>query len=160
MTLTSHLPPAAVPQALHNRVDLRLEHLGQLGAVLINARRLAVVEPGVVEHQPDVVHILPGLLVLARVKLPLYRGQVYWVLNDVKVVLQTEGGGGGQVPNQSAELCESMFCLCVACRRSADRDAQKHGVDWLSEGEGLGVLPVQRLQSGHQGLAQLLRLKD
>lgn len=40
------------------------------------------------------------------------------------------------------------------------RDTQKHGVYWLSEGQRLRVLPVQRLQSRHQSLAQLLWLKD
>lgn len=42
----------------------------------------------------------------------------------------------------------------------AYRDAQQHGVHWLSEGQRLGILPVQRLQRGHQSLAQLLWLED
>lgn len=84
----SYLPPAAVSQTLHDRVDLGLENLRQLRAVLVDAGRLAVVKPGVVEHQPHVVHILPGLLVLSRVKLALYRGQIYGVLNYIEVVLE------------------------------------------------------------------------
>lgn len=88
LTPPSHLPPAAVTQALHDRVDLGLKHLGQLGAELVDAGRLAVVEPGVAEHHPDIVNVLPGLLVLTCVQLTLYCGQVYWVLNNVKVVLQ------------------------------------------------------------------------
>ncbi len=46
-------------------------------------------------------------------------------------------------------------CMCATYR-----DTQKHGVYWLSEGQRLGVLPVERLQSRHQSLPQLLGLKD
>ena len=88
---SSHLPPTAVSQTLHDRVDLWLKHFSQLGAVLVDTGCLAVVKPGVVEHQPDIVNVLPRLLVLARVKLTLYCRQVYWVLNNVKVVLEREG---------------------------------------------------------------------
>lgn len=88
--LCTHLSPTTVSQALHDRVDLRLEHLGQLGAVLVDPGRLAVVQPGVVEHQPDVLHVLPRLLVLPRVQLPLDGGQVHGVLHDVKVVLSLQ----------------------------------------------------------------------
>lgn len=105
----SHLPPAAVSQALHDRVDLRLKHLGQLGTKLINTGRLAVVEPGVVEHQPDVVYVLPGLLVLACVELALYGGQVNWVLHNVKVVLEWENQDERY---RSPVLCAfTTFCL-------------------------------------------------
>lgn len=86
-TLLPHLPPTTVSQALHDRVDLRFKHLSQLGAVLVDAGRLAVVQPGVVEHQPDILHVLPRLLVLSRVQLPLDGRQVHGVLHDVKVVL-------------------------------------------------------------------------
>lgn len=85
--LQPHLPPTAVSQALHDGVDLRLKHLGQLGAVFVDAGGLAVVQPGVVEHQPDILDVLPGLLVLPRVQLPLDGRQVHGVLHDVKVVL-------------------------------------------------------------------------
>ena len=120
----SHLLPAAVAQALHDRVDLRLEHLGQLGAVLVDARCLAVVQPGVVEHEPHVVHVLPGLLVLARVQLALDGRQVHGVLHDVKVVLLVrrevrgaggggEGGGGGG--GEGGEIQELFFFCCSSC---------------------------------------------
>ena len=88
--LQPHLPSTTVSQALHDRIDLRLKHLGQLRAVLVDARRLAVVEPGVVEHQPDILDVLPRLLVLSRVQLPLDGRQVHGVLHDVKVVLVWE----------------------------------------------------------------------
>lgn len=94
--LSTHLSPTTVTQTLHDRVDLRLEHLGQLGAVLVDTRRLAVVQPGVVEHEPDVLHVLPRLLVLARVQLPLDGGQVHGVLHDVKVVLLRKWAGQGR----------------------------------------------------------------
>ena len=87
----SHLPPAAVTQALHDGIDLRLKHLSQLGAVLVDSGCLAVVQPGVVEHQPDVLYVLPRLLVLSRVQLPLDGRQVHGVLHDVEVVLVLEG---------------------------------------------------------------------
>lgn len=40
------------------------------------------------------------------------------------------------------------------------RDAKEHGVHRLPEGQRLWILPVQRLQSGHQCLPQFFRLKD
>lgn len=91
-----HLPPTAVPQALHDGINLRLEHLSQLGAVLVDAGGFAVVQPGVVEHQPDVLYILPRLLVLPRVQLPLDGRQVHGVLHDVKVVLVWKGRRPGK----------------------------------------------------------------
>lgn len=89
--LLPHLPPTTVSQALHDRINLRLKHLSQLGAVLVDAGRLAVVQPGIVEHQPDILNILPRLLVLSCVQLPLDGRQVHGVLHDVKVVLFWEG---------------------------------------------------------------------
>ena len=83
----THLSPTAVAQPLHDRVDLLLEDLGQLGAVFVDAGGLAVVEPGVVEHEPDVIHVLPGLLVLTRVQLSLDGRQVDRVLHNIEVVL-------------------------------------------------------------------------
>ncbi len=83
----SHLAPTAVSQTLHDGVNFQLEHLGQLRAELVHSRCFAVVEPGVVEHLPDVVNILPRLLVLPGVQLPLDGGKVNWVLYNVKVVL-------------------------------------------------------------------------
>lgn len=97
----SHLPPAAVTEALHDGVDLLLEHLGQFGAVLVHARRLPVVQPRVVEHQPHVVHVLPRLLILTRVQFALDSGQVYGVLHDIEVVLKIEE----ETPSKSSQTC-------------------------------------------------------
>lgn len=64
----SHLPSATVTEALHDRIDLLLEHLGQLRAVFVHTRRFPIVQPSVVEHQPYVVYVLPGFLVLTCVQ--------------------------------------------------------------------------------------------
>lgn len=101
--LPPHLPPTTVSQALHDRINLRLKHLGQLGAVLVHTGRLAVVQPGIVEHQPDVLNILPRLLVLSRVQLPLDGRQIHGVLHDVKVVLFMLGGATSRVEEQVEE---------------------------------------------------------
>lgn len=89
--LLSHLSPTTVSKALHDRINLRLKHLSKLGAVLVDAGCLAVVQPGIVKHQPDILDILPRLLVLSCVQLPLDGRQVHGVLHDVKVVLVWEG---------------------------------------------------------------------
>lgn len=83
----SYLPSTAVSQTLHHRVDFRLEHLGEFGTVLVDTRCLAIVQPSIVEHQPDIIYVLPGLLILTCIEFALYCGQVYWILYDVKVVL-------------------------------------------------------------------------
>lgn len=101
-TLLPHLPPTTVSEALHDGIDLRFEHLGEFRAVLVDAGRLAVVQPGVVEHEPDVVHVLPRLLVLARVQLALDSGQVDGILHNVKVVLLQRGRG-------MCKLCLAVF---------------------------------------------------
>lgn len=82
-----YLSPTTVAKALHDWVDLLLKHLRQLGAVLVDSWRLAIVQPGVVKHEPDVIHVLPRLLVLARVELPFYSRQVHRILHNVKIVL-------------------------------------------------------------------------
>lgn len=83
----THLASAAVAQTLHDRIDLCFKYFGQFSAVLVDTGRFSVIQPGVVEHEPHVVHILPGLLVLTSIQLTLYRGQVNWILHNVKVVL-------------------------------------------------------------------------
>lgn len=87
-THTAYLPSTAVPHFLHNGVYFLFKHLGQFGAVFIHPWRLPVIQPGVIEHQPHVVHVLPGLLVLTRVQLTLDSGQVHRVFYYVKVVLE------------------------------------------------------------------------
>ena len=44
----------AVAQLHHGTVDVHVEHLRQLGAVLVDSGRLLVVDPGVVENQPHI----------------------------------------------------------------------------------------------------------
>ena len=58
--------------------------------MLVDLRRLLVVEPRVVKHQPDVVDVLPRMLVLARVELTLDGRQVHRRLHDVVVVLRRQ----------------------------------------------------------------------
>lgn len=70
----SYLPAAAVAQALHNRINLCFKHFCQFGTIFINSGCFAVVQPGIVEHEPHVIDILPGFLVLTRVQLPLNGG--------------------------------------------------------------------------------------
>lgn len=60
----SYLSPTAVAKALHDRINFLLKDLSELGAVLVHPGCFAIVQPGIVEHQPDVIHILPGILVL------------------------------------------------------------------------------------------------
>ena len=64
-----------------------------LGTVLVDARVLLVVCPGVLEHQPHVVDKLPGVLVLAGVELLFDAAQVHRLLDDVKVVRDPERFG-------------------------------------------------------------------
>lgn len=70
----SHLPAAAVAQALHDRINLRFKHFCQFSAVLVDTGCFAVVQPGIVEHEPHIVHILPRLLILTRIQLALDGG--------------------------------------------------------------------------------------
>lgn len=72
--MLSHLPATAVTQALHDRVNLCFKHFCQFGAVLVDTGCFTVVQPGVVEHEPHIVHVLPRLLVLTRIQLALDGG--------------------------------------------------------------------------------------
>lgn len=83
----SHLPAAAVAQALHDGINLCFKHLCQFGTVFINSGCFTVVKPGVVEHEPHIIDILPGFLVLTCVQFPLNCGQVNGILHYIKVVL-------------------------------------------------------------------------
>lgn len=49
---------------MHDRINLLLKDLSQLGAVLVDSGCFTVVQPGIIKHEPDVIHILPGILVL------------------------------------------------------------------------------------------------
>ena len=48
-------PTTAVSQFDYGWVDVVVKHLYQLGAVLVHPRRLLVVEPGILKHQPHVI---------------------------------------------------------------------------------------------------------
>ena len=61
-----------------------------LCTVLVDPRRLPVVDPGVLEHEPHVVHELPGVLELPGVELALDRAHVHRLLDDVEVVGNVE----------------------------------------------------------------------
>lgn len=62
--ILSYLPSTTVAKTLHDRINLLLKDLSQLGAVLVDSGCFTIVQPGVIEHEPDVIHILPGILVL------------------------------------------------------------------------------------------------
>ena len=59
MTWTN-LSSAAVAEVPHDSVNVQVKHLRQLGAELVDTRRLLVVRPGVVEHLPHVLTKLGG----------------------------------------------------------------------------------------------------
>lgn len=85
------LAAATVAEGLHHWIDFLFKHFGELwtikhthtnyslklnyfdfvhtylGTIAIHARRLAIVEPRIVEHLPHIVHILPRVRVLAHV---------------------------------------------------------------------------------------------
>jgi len=73
---------------------LRIPHLATyLCAITIDPRCLAVIQPGIVEHQPNIIHILPGITVLAVLDIGAYGAQVHGLLNDLKVVGNAQGLG-------------------------------------------------------------------
>jgi len=55
----------------------------------VDFRRLAVVEPGVVKHEPDVINVLPWVSVLASVELTFDQRQIHRLLYYLKVVLHS-----------------------------------------------------------------------
>lgn len=65
-----------------------LKDLCEFTAELIDPGRLTIVEPGIVEHKPDIIHILPGFLVLPCIQLPLDSGKVHGILHNVKIILK------------------------------------------------------------------------
>ena len=83
-----YLASTAIPKGLHDGVNLLLKDLCEFAAELVDPGCLPIVKPGVVEHEPDVVYILPGLLVLPCIQLPLDGGKVHGILHNVKVILK------------------------------------------------------------------------
>ena len=59
-----------------------------LGAEFVDGESLAVVDPGVVEHEPVVVNELPRICVEPSVKLLLDGRQVHRGLDHIKVILR------------------------------------------------------------------------
>lgn len=86
----TYLVSAAISQHLHDGVNLTLKYLSQLGAVFVDPGRLAIVQPGVLQHQPHVIHVLPGVLVDACVQFVLDGGEVHGLPHDVEVVLEID----------------------------------------------------------------------
>lgn len=83
-----YLASTAISKGLHDGVNLLLKDLCEFAAELVDPGCLPIIEPGVVEHEPDVVYILPGLLVLPCIQLPLDGGKVHGILHNVKVILK------------------------------------------------------------------------
>lgn len=59
-----------------------------LCTVLVDPGRFPVVKPGIVKHEPHIVDILPGVIVLAIVQLAFDRAQVHGFLDNVIIVLK------------------------------------------------------------------------
>ena len=83
-----YLASTAISKGLHDGVNLLLKDLCEFATELVDPGCLPIVEPGIVEHEPDVVHILPGLLVLPCIQLPLDGGKVHGILHNVKIILK------------------------------------------------------------------------
>jgi len=66
--------------------DLVLCQRSYLCAIAIDPRCFAIIQPGIVEHQPNVVHIFPGITVLSILDVGAYSAQVHGLLNDFKVI--------------------------------------------------------------------------
>lgn len=85
----TYLAPTTVAKWLHNRINFLFKHLCKFSAKLVDPRSLAIVEPGIVKHQPNIVHILPGFLVLPSIQFTFNGWKIHRILHNVKVVLQT-----------------------------------------------------------------------
>lgn len=55
-------------------------------AIAINARRFLIVQPCVVEHQPEIVDILPRIRILSRCQFVVYRTDVHRLAHNVEIV--------------------------------------------------------------------------
>lgn len=75
-----------------------------LCAVLVHSGSLSVVQPGIVEHEPDIVHIFPWVSVLAGVQFALDGGQIHGLFHYVIVVLleEEQGIGGSRIKGKMA----------------------------------------------------------
>lgn len=85
----TYLAPTTVAKWLHNRIDFLFKHLREFSAKLIDPGSLAIVKPGIVKHQPNIVHILPGFLVLPSIQFTLNGWKIHRILHNVEVILQT-----------------------------------------------------------------------
>lgn len=83
---------------------ISINPLTYLGTIPVDARRLPVVYPCIVEHEPHIIHILPRVCILAVVQLPGDGRQVHGLLDDVEIVRDTWDTG----PNAS------IYHVCIA----------------------------------------------
>lgn len=109
----TYLAPTTVAKWLHNRINFLFKHLREFSAKLIDPGSLAIVKPGVVKHQPDIIHILPGFLVLPSIQFTFNGWKIHRILHNVKVVLQTHTQTPLFLRRQLFILCctEKMKCL-------------------------------------------------
>lgn len=108
-TTFPYLSSTAVTKALHNWVNFLLKHLCQFWTVLIYPGSFAVIEPGVIEHEPDVIYILPWFLILPCIQLPLYSREVHGVLHYVKVILKEVAAYQNTTPELRCEMTAEAF---------------------------------------------------
>lgn len=85
----TYLAPTTVAKWLHNRIDFLFKYLREFSAKLIDPGSLAIVKPGIVKHQPNIIHILPWFLVLPSIQFTLNGWKIHRILHNVKVILQT-----------------------------------------------------------------------
>lgn len=88
--LRQYLAPTAISKGLHDRVNFLLKDLCEFTAKLIDPGRLTIIEPGIVEHKPDIIHILPRFLILPCIQLPFDGRKVHGILHNVKIILKNK----------------------------------------------------------------------
>ena len=89
------------------------------GAPLVDPWCFAVVSPGVLKHEPNIITILPGICVRAIVKLTLYGSQIYRILYDVIIVLKTIARSSATGANEHIHSYSyTMYMLKKSDRKS------------------------------------------
>ena len=81
------LPSWLISKNLTNK-EQPTKTISYLGAIFINTWGLAVVEPCIIKHQPYVIHIFPGVLVLASVQLTFDCGHIHGFLHNIIIILK------------------------------------------------------------------------
>ena len=69
----------------------KTEYIFYLGAVFVNPRSLSVVNPSILEHEPDVINKFPRIFVCTKIKLSFNCTHIHWFLNDIKIVWGSTG---------------------------------------------------------------------